>query len=94
LRTAEVMVIAAALATATVSSALATGSCCSGAAACALTEKSPDNTLTAPEIPAGWKLLFDGWTLDAHWACTAPDSNGWCMDNGAVMYNVQGGGYL
>lgn len=59
---------------------------CAGAA-------DPANTLTAAEKAAGWKLLFDGKTLDG-WGCTQPDSKGWVIENGAIYYNREGGGYL
>jgi hypothetical protein len=54
---------------------------------------TPDNTLTPEEKKQGWKLLFDGKTLEG-WACTVPDSKGWVVDNGTIHYNVQGPGYL
>lgn len=73
--------------------ALAAGACCAASQACTAAAQAPDNTLTAQEKAAGWKLLFDGKSFD-NWACTAPGSKGWVVDNGAIFYNVQGGGMM
>ncbi len=75
-------------------SAFAAAGCCAAGTDCSITTAPvADNTLTPDEKAAGWKLLFDGKTLNG-WGCTAPDSKGWVIDNGAIMYHVQGGGYL
>lgn len=51
-----------------------------------------DNTLTAEETAEGWRLLFDGKTLDG-WAATGSDE-GWAVDDGAIACTVRRGGYL
>lgn len=71
--------------------AVAASSCCASAAAVAA--QTPDNTLTPAEKALGYKLLFDGKTLSG-WKCTDPNSKGWEVVDGAIFYNVKGGGYL
>lgn len=75
--------------------AFAAGNCCnSGTACCSVAAaKDPDNTLTDQEKQQGFSLLFDGKTLDG-WDCTEAGSKGWALDNGAILHNLQGGGYL
>lgn len=50
------------------------------------------NTLTSAEKTAGWKLLFDGKTLDG-WKATG-NAKGWTVEDGAICNTVSGGGYL
>ena len=84
----------AAIATVTVSGgAFAAGGCCSGGTTYAVTPRTSDNTLTPDEKEAGWKLLFDGKTLSG-WGCTDTNSTGWKAENGAIYYDVSGGGML
>ena len=49
------------------------------------------NALTPAEKAAGWKLLFDGKTLNG-WKATG-DSKGWAVEDGAIA-NLVKGGYL
>lgn len=51
-----------------------------------------DNKLSPAEKAAGWRLLFDGKTLNG-WKATG-DPRGWGVDNGAIVNLVKGGGYL
>lgn len=51
-----------------------------------------DNTLTPAEKASGWKLLFDGKTLDG-WEATGK-AEGWKVENGEICNTVSGGGYL
>lgn len=51
-----------------------------------------DNSLTSVEKSAGWKLLFDGKTLDG-WKATGK-AEGWTVEDGAICNTVNGGGYL
>ena len=51
-----------------------------------------DNELTQKEKDAGWKLLFDGKTLDG-WKATGK-AEGWAVEDGAIACKVMGGGYL
>jgi hypothetical protein len=50
------------------------------------------NSLTASEKTAGWKLLFDGKTLDG-WKATG-DPKGWKVENGEIANLANGGGML
>lgn len=50
------------------------------------------NTLTPAEKTAGWKLLFDGKTLDG-WKATG-DPKGWIVENGEIINLANGGGML
>jgi len=51
-----------------------------------------NNTLSAAEKQAGWKLLFDGKTLDG-W--TIPGSKeGWVVADGTIKCTAKGGDYL
>ena len=54
---------------------------------CAMT-----NTLTTAEKTAGWRLLFDGKTLDG-WQITG-SADGWRVENGEILNLAKGGGYL
>jgi hypothetical protein len=49
------------------------------------------NVLSPAEKAAGWKLLFDGKTLDG-WKVTG-DAKGWIVEDGTIS-NTSGGGYL
>lgn len=51
-----------------------------------------DNKLTKKEKRQGWKLLFDGETLDG-WKATGR-AEGWAVEEGALACTVKGGGYL
>ena len=51
-----------------------------------------DNALTDAEKADGYRLLFDGKTLDG-WAATRNDE-GWAVDDGSILCTVNGGGYL
>ncbi len=51
-----------------------------------------NNSLTPAEKSAGWRLLFDGKTLDGWKATGNPD--GWKAENGEIFNTVNGGGYL
>jgi len=70
----------------------AAGACCTASAACAVAA-TPDNVLTDQEQAAGWQLLFDGKTTNG-WGCTEENSKGWVIQNGAIYYNHEGGGYF
>jgi hypothetical protein len=51
-----------------------------------------DNTLTLAEKKAGWKLLFNGKTLDG-WQITG-NPNGWAVQEGAIVNLARGGGNI
>lgn len=51
-----------------------------------------ENTLTAKEKGDGWKLLFDGQTLNG-WKTTGK-AEGWVVEDGALACRAMGGGYL
>jgi hypothetical protein len=51
-----------------------------------------DNGLTDAERGEGWRLLFDGTTLDG-WAATGKPE-GWAVDDGTIVCTSNGGGYL
>jgi hypothetical protein len=66
---------------------------CSGAASGAGTGLPP-NTLTAAERAAGWKLLFDGRTMDGWRGAyreTLPE-RGWQVRDGMLIVDESGGG--
>lgn len=50
------------------------------------------NTLSPDERTAGWRLLFDGETLDG-WLSTG-NLEGWAVDGGSILNLAQGGSYL
>ena len=50
------------------------------------------NALTPAEKAAGWKLLFDGKTLDG-WKATGK-AEGWAVQDGTIADLTKGGGYL
>ncbi len=50
------------------------------------------NTLTPAEKTAGWKLLFDGKTLNG-WKATG-SVEGWTVKDGAIANLAKGGGML
>jgi len=66
--------------------------CCANSTGCGAQLVLPDNTLSAAEKDAGFRLLFDGKTLDG-WGCTS-DKPGWSAENGAIFCSGQRGGYL
>lgn len=51
-----------------------------------------DNTLTPSEQKAGWKLLFDGKTLNGWQATGNPE--GWAVQDGAIANMLRGGGNI
>jgi len=51
-----------------------------------------DNELTEKEKAEGWKLLFDGTTLNGWKALGRME--GWAVEDGAIACLVKGGGYL
>jgi hypothetical protein len=90
LRTLTLAIICALLAIASVPMLAAT--CCAADSAAALAVTAPDNTLTAQEKAAGWKLLWDGKTFNG-WECTDKTPGGWIIDQNAMYYTVKGHGY-
>jgi hypothetical protein len=51
-----------------------------------------DNTLTAAEKAAGWKLLFDGKSLTGWHAYQKKDvTTGWTVANGEITWTAEGG---
>jgi cytochrome c len=57
-----------------------------------VTSAAEPNTLTSAEAAAGWKLLFDGKTLDG-WRGFATDGTptNWKVENGALVWVARGG---
>lgn len=53
----------------------------------------PDNELSAAEKADGWKLLFDGKSLDG-WKATGNKDAGWTVEDGAIKCLVKGGGNI
>ena len=90
MRTLILVITCALLAIATVPTLAAT--CCAVQTAATLAVAAPDNTLTAQEKAAGWKLLFDGKTFNG-WECTSKTPGVWIIDQSAMFYTVKGGGY-
>ncbi len=56
-------------------------------------EASP-NTLTAQEAKEGWKLLFDGKTLDGWRVYKRQDTRGWTVKDGTIYLEKPGSGDL
>jgi len=52
------------------------------------------NTLTAAEKKAGWKLLFDGKTLNGWRRYNNKDTTGWAVKNGGITLLKPGSGDL
>ncbi len=54
---------------------------------------APQNTLTAEESAAGWKLLWDGKTSEGWRSAKGPDfpKGGWKIENGELVINETGG---
>jgi len=52
-----------------------------------------DNTLSRTEKAQGFRLLFDGKTLD-HWKCTGPNDGHWVVQEGAILCAGKPGPYL
>ena len=52
------------------------------------------NTLTARETKDGWKLLFDGKTLDGWRVFKGKDTKGWAVKDGAIFLEKPGSGDL
>lgn len=50
------------------------------------------NALTPEEKTAGWRLLFDGRTLEG-WQITG-NADGWVVEDGEIVNLAKGGGYL
>jgi hypothetical protein len=63
-----------------------------GAASAAGTAEAADNSLTEKGKKQGWKLLFDGQSLNG-WRVTGK-SEGWGVEDGAIACKVLDGGYL
>lgn len=57
-------------------------------------EKGPPNTLTEAEAKEGWKLLFDGKSLDAWRRFKKQDTAGWSVKDGAIYLDKPGSGDL
>jgi hypothetical protein len=55
---------------------------------------SPPNTLTDQEKKDGWKLLFDGKSLDQWRVFKKPDAKGWTVKDGAIYLEKTGSGDL
>ena len=67
--------------------------CCTVWSAAGLAANRPaDNTLSENEKKAGWKLLFDGKTLDG-WIVTG-SKEGWAVEDGTLACTVKGGDYI
>ncbi|MEP6662871.1 MAG: DUF1080 domain-containing protein [Verrucomicrobiota bacterium] len=62
--------------------------------ACASTSKIPPNTLSAMEKKMGWRLLFDGQSLDGWRSYRKPDAprKGWIVENGILKVVAHGDG--
>lgn len=60
--------------------------------ACAVALSAELNTLTHEEKAEGWRLLFDGKSLDG-WNATG-NAEGWAVQDGAIVCTVKNGGYL
>jgi Domain of Unknown Function (DUF1080) len=71
--------------------AATTASASIASATAAQTAKTTDNTLTAAEKAAGWKLLFDGKTTTGWHAYQKKDVTGWTVTNGELTRTGQGG---
>jgi hypothetical protein len=52
------------------------------------------NTLTAREVKDGWKLLFDGKSLDGWRVFKRKDTKGWTVKDGAIFLEKPGSGDL
>lgn len=65
--------------------------------ASAADEKQEDesaNTLSRREVGEGWKLLFDGKSLDNWRVYRKPDAKGWTVKDGAIYLEKSGSGDL
>jgi hypothetical protein len=56
----------------------------------ALFAQGTDNTLTAEEKKAGWKLLFDGKSTTGWRTYQNKDSDGWTVSNGELICKTEG----
>jgi hypothetical protein len=54
----------------------------------------PPNTLTPQEQKDGWKLLFDGKTLDGWRVFKRKDTSGWAIKDGTIYLEKPGSGDL
>jgi len=54
-------------------------------------DDAPPNTLTEKEKKDGWKLLFDGKTLDGWRVFKKKDATGWTVKDGAIYLEKSGG---
>ena len=57
-------------------------------------KESPPNTLTAQETKDGWKLLFDGKSLDGWRVFKKQDAKGWTIKDGLLYLEKPGSGDL
>lgn len=57
-------------------------------------EEAAPNTLTEAEKTAGWKLLFDGKSLDNWRRYNRQDTDGWAASDGALVLQKKGAGDL
>lgn len=81
----------------------AANSCCANGGTCQLGSAAnevslsiaatPDNTLTAQEKATGWKLLFDGRTLNG-WEAVLGAKSDWTIEDGTIKCSNKGWGYL
>jgi hypothetical protein len=55
---------------------------------------APPNTLTAQEMKDGWKLLFDGKSLDSWRVFKKQDAKGWTVKDGLLYLEKPGSGDL
>src|SRR5262245_22217093 len=55
---------------------------------------SPSNTLTDQEKKDGWKLLFDGKSLDGWRLFKKKDTTGWAVKDGCIVIEKTGAGDL
>jgi hypothetical protein len=74
--------------------ALSTSLCCSPAGAAEKLDSAPPNQLTAEEKAAGWKLLFDGKTLNGwrNFKKPAAPTKGWGIEDGWLKLTARSGG--
>jgi len=66
----------------------------SGIAMAADEKDAVPNTLTAQEMKDGWKLLFDGKTLDGWRVFKKQDTKGWTVKDGLLYLEKPGSGDL
>ena len=85
-RLVSVLVVSASASCATSGTTADTSAAATTTTASAGSATSGQNTLTAAEQAAGWRLLFDGTTMTGwHGYKSAAMPNGWRVDNGLLM---------